>query len=83
MIGKDGIEKIFNRKFSNQFNIHRTRQNFTLGIDSFENMAKNGLTIIDRVVKEELGGTIELENNNWNIPLVKGFEKSITSLNDK
>ena len=46
-------------------------------------MAKNGLTIIDRVVKEELGGTIELENNNWNIPLVKGFEKSITSLNDK
>lgn len=83
MIGKDGIEKIFNRKFSNQFNIHRTRQNFPLGIDSFENMAKNGLTIIDRVVKEELGGTIELENNNWNIPLVKGFEKSITSLNDK
>ena len=69
MIGKDGVEKVFNRKFSNQFNIHRTRQNFPAGIDSFENMAKNGLTIIDRIVKDELHGTIDLEKNTWNIPL--------------
>ena len=73
MIGKNGVEEIFNRKFSNQFNIHRTRQNFpNEGIDSFENMAKKGLIIIDRVVKEELGGTIDLEKNRWNIPLMKG-----------
>ena len=72
MIGKDGVEKTFNRKFSNQFNIHRTRKNFpNNGIDSFENMAKNGLTITDRVVKEELGGTIDLEKNIWIIPLIK------------
>ena len=73
MIGKDGIEKTFNRKFSNQFNIHRTRKNFpNNGIDSFENMAKKGVTITDRVVLEELGGTIDLEKNIWNIPLIVG-----------
>ena len=70
MIGKEGVEKTFNRKFSNQFNIHRTRQNFpNNGIDTFENMAEKGLTIIDRVVKEELGGTIDSVNNTWIIPL--------------
>tara|TARA_B110000438_G_scaffold299795_1_gene350703 strand:- start:129 stop:1424 length:1296 start_codon:yes stop_codon:yes gene_type:complete len=75
MIGKDGIEKTFNRKFSNQFNIHRTRKNFpNNGIDSFENMAKKGVTITDRVVLEELGGTIDLEKNIWNIPLIIGDE---------
>jgi hypothetical protein len=70
MIGKDGIEETFGRKFSNQYNIHRTRQNFPNdGIDSFENMAEKGLIITDRVVKEEMGGTIDLEKNMWNIPL--------------
>ncbi len=75
MTGKDGIEETFGRKFSNQFNIHRTRQNFPNdGIDSFENMAKNGLIIIDRVVKEEIGGTVDFENNMWIIPLNRGIE---------
>jgi len=70
MIGKEGIEKAFNRKFSNKYNIHRTRQNFPNGgIDSFENMAEKGLIVTDRVVKEEMGGTIDLEKNIWIIPL--------------
>ena len=69
MIGKDGIEEIFDRTFSDKFNIHRTRQNFPNdGIDSFDNMAKRGLSIIDRVIKEEIGGTINIENNAWIIP---------------
>jgi hypothetical protein len=69
MIGKEGVEKAFNRKFSNQFNIHRTRQNFpNNGIDTFENMAKTGIFIIDRVVQEEMGGGIDLNNNVWYIP---------------
>lgn len=43
MIGKDGIEKIFDRQFSNRFNIHRTRQNFLEdGIDNFERWLKEG-----------------------------------------
>ncbi len=72
MIGKDGVEKTFNRKFSNQFNIHRTRKNFpNNGIDNFENMAKKGLSITDRVVTEELSGTLDLEKNEWIIPLIR------------
>ncbi|GAA5023651.1 hypothetical protein GCM10011506_06660 [Marivirga lumbricoides] len=70
MIGKEGVEEAFDRSFSNRFNIHRTRQNFPNdGIDTFENMAQTGLTVIDRVVKEEMGGTINEEKNEWVIPL--------------
>jgi hypothetical protein len=70
MIGKNGIEEAFGKEFSNQYNIHRTRQNFPNdGIDSFENMAETGLIVTDRVVKEEMGGTIDLERNTWIIPL--------------
>lgn len=70
MIGKNGIEETFGKKFSNQYNIHRTRQNFPNdGIDTFENMAEKGLIVTDRVVKEEMGGTIDLERNTWVIPL--------------
>ncbi len=72
MIGKGEIEKAFGRKFSNQFNIHRTRQNFpNNGIDSFENMAKKGIMITDKVVKGQMGGTIDFEKNIWNIPMNK------------
>lgn len=70
MIGKQGIENAFNRKFANQFNIHRTRQNFpNNGIDSFEEMAKKGLSIVDRVVKEEMNGKVDLKSNSWHIPI--------------
>ena len=73
MIGKDGIEEAFDRKFSNKFNIHKTRQNFPNdGIDFFEKMAEKGLIIIDRVVTDEMGGTVELEKNRWIIPFNYG-----------
>ena len=50
IIGKEMIEKEFNMKLSNKFNIHRTRKNFPNdGIDTFENMAKNGIKIVDRM----------------------------------
>ncbi|MFZ1290878.1 MAG: ADP-ribosylglycohydrolase family protein [Melioribacteraceae bacterium] len=69
ILGKDEIERIFNRKFSEKYNIHRTRQNFPNdGIDNFNNMAKIGVFIIDRVVQEQMNGGINLENNIWNIP---------------
>lgn len=69
MIGKNGVEEAFGRKFSSQFNIHRTRRNFpNKGIDNFENMAKTGVFVIDRVVQEEMGGGIDLEKNVWYIP---------------
>lgn len=70
MLGKEGVEKAFWRKFSNQFNIHRTRINFPNGgIDTFENMAKTGLQITERVVLEEMGGKLDESKNSWIIPL--------------
>jgi len=70
MLGKEGVEEAFGRKFSNRFNIHRTRQNFPgNGVDTFENMAEKGLLVIDRVVTEEMGGDVDLEKNSWVIPL--------------
>jgi hypothetical protein len=70
MIGGKGIEKAFGRRFSNRFNIHRTRQNFPGdGIDTFENMAEKGIRITDIVVREKLGGTVDIKNNSWTIPL--------------
>lgn len=72
MVGKEGVEKAFGRKFSTKFNIHRTRTGFPNdGIDTFENMAQKGIFIIDRVVQEEMGGGINLPENKWYIPQEK------------
>lgn len=69
MIGKQGVESVFGNNLSNEFNIHRTRQNFpNNGIDSFENMSKTGVFIVDRVVQEQMGGGIDLDKNVWYIP---------------
>lgn len=72
MIGKDGVEKAFNRKFSDKFNIHRTRVNFPNdGLDNFNDMAKKGIFIIDRVVQEEMGGGVDLQKDIWYIPTIE------------
>ncbi len=69
MYGKEGVEKAFGRTFSDKFNIHRTRQNFpNEGLDNFNNMAKIGVFIIDRVVQEQMGGGIDLNKDVWYIP---------------
>ena len=69
MIGKKNIEKVFNTKFSNKYNIHRTRINFpNNGIDTFENMAQQGLFIIDNVVQSEMNGGVNTLKNLWYIP---------------
>jgi len=69
ILGKEGIEKKFGRSFANKFNIHRTRQNFpNNGTDTFERMAQEGIFIVDRVVQEELKGSIDLDMNVWHIP---------------
>jgi hypothetical protein len=69
MLGKEGVENAFGRKFSNRFHIHRTRVGFpNEGIDTFEAMAQKGIWIVDRVVQEELNGRIDLQKNHWYIP---------------
>ena len=71
MIGKEGVEKAFNRTFSDTFNIHRTRIGFpNNGIDNFHNMAKKGIYIVDRVIQEQLGGGVDLKKDLWYIPIV-------------
>ena len=69
MIGKQGVYEAFGSNLSNRFDIHRTRQNFPYGIDNFQNMSKTGIFIIDRVVQDEMGGGIDLEDDLWYIPL--------------
>jgi hypothetical protein len=68
MLGKEGVERAFGRSFADRFNIHRTRQNFPSGIDTFGDMASTGVLIIDRVVQEEMQGGVDLERNLWYIP---------------
>jgi hypothetical protein len=70
MVGRDELETMFSKQLSNRFNIHRTRRGFPVadGIDMFENMAQNGVRIIDRVVHDEMGGSISADDNTWHIP---------------
>ena len=68
MLGRQGVEDAFERKFSDRYDIHRTRRNFPIGIDTFSAMSERALLIIDRVVREELGGDVDLENGHWHIP---------------
>ncbi len=70
MLGKEGVEQAFDQKFSDKFNIHRTRQNFSNGgIDTFDHMATIGVFVIDRVIQEEINGGVDLVRNQWYIPL--------------
>ena len=73
MMGANAIEEAFGTELSNEFHIHRTRQNFpNNGIDTFENMAKNGLKIVDSVILNEMNGSIDHTKNNWIIPYNNG-----------
>ena len=70
MLGKDGVEKAFGQSFSEKFHIHRTRQNFPdAGMDTFDNMANSGVLVVDRVVQEQMRGSVDLEHDLWYIPV--------------
>ena len=70
IIGKKGVEKEFDRKFSEKYFIHRTRQNFDYEVDDFDNMANNAIKIITNMVKNEINGRFDQENQLWYIPQV-------------
>ena len=73
MLGKEGVEEAFGRKFADKFNIHRTRVGFpNNGIDDFTAMAEKGIYVIDRVVQEEIGGGVNLDEDLWYIPKMEG-----------
>lgn len=70
ILGKQGVERVFGRQFSGQYNIHRTRTGFPdNGIDSFHNMAMKGVFIVDRVVQEQCGGGTDLKRGVWYVPV--------------
>jgi hypothetical protein len=74
LYGRKGIEEAFARRFSERFDIHRTRGNFSAdGIDTFPHMADQGLQVVDRVVTTEMGGSIDPDSNHWLIPLSRAF----------
>ena len=67
--GKKRLGSIFDRNFSKYYNIHRTRINFpNNGIDSFENMALVGSSIVEKVILQKMGGRVDTLNNIWIIP---------------
>ena len=69
MIGKTGIETSFGRTFSEKYNIHRTRIGFpNNGIDTFTNMAEQGILIVDKTIQREMGGIVDYEEDFWYIP---------------
>lgn len=84
MLGREGIEEAFGRKFSSRFNIHRTRGNFpNNGVDTFSAMAKQGIAIIDRVVEEEMSGISNKKDNVWEIPDPRSTVPEARSFIDK
>ena len=58
---KEGVEREFDRTFSEQYFIHRTRQNFERDVDDFENMANDGIQIINRMIENDLNGRYDRE----------------------
>ncbi|MEQ9300262.1 MAG: ADP-ribosylglycohydrolase family protein [Cyclobacteriaceae bacterium] len=66
MLGKEGVEVAFDRKFADQFNIHRTRIGFENdGIDRFDHMAEVGVEIVDMVMNEMPGARVDSLNGVW------------------
>jgi len=66
MYGFDGLEKHFDKyDFSEEYNIHRTRINFSDGTDTFSAMADRLLPLIEKVVLERLNGSAT--ESNWTI----------------
>ena len=66
ILGKEGLEKTFNRSFSSTFNIHRTRRNFQNdGIIPLAEMAATGVNITERVLISNR--IADIQSDNWHI----------------
>jgi hypothetical protein len=71
LYGYTGLEEHFDKRdFSDGYLISRTRYNFLVGLDNFADMASRALGIIDDVVVNGMGGSID--GNNWVIPPMDG-----------
>ena len=75
LLKKSGVEAAFGKSnLATHYSILRTRRNFPdyngkePGEDRFDLMANRALSIIDRVVIEEMHGHVDLKRNTWLIP---------------
>ncbi len=67
LYGAEALKQIFEgHKLSEDYNIERTRPNLPIKVDSFEEMANQGIAIIDKIVAEKMGG--EVSPDSWIIP---------------
>jgi hypothetical protein len=76
MLGHKGVLDAFAQQgLSDTYWIHRTRRNFPdhtpnqAGEDTLKDMARRGLEIVDRVVLEQMKGSVDKQTNQWVIPL--------------
>lgn len=76
LLGIEGVKAAFNQPaISTTYWIHRTRRNFPdntpnePGEDNFALMAARNIKTIDRIVVNELAGSIDHRANQWIIPL--------------
>jgi hypothetical protein len=76
LLGRAGVEAAFpGEAISDTYKISRTRRGFpdhtpdVEGEDSFRFMAERGLRIVDGVVIEQLGGTMDEAADVWSIPV--------------
>ena len=68
LYGHKGLQKHFEKTdFSDYYFIGRSRYNVPISTDNFTDMASKGINIINKVVVEEMKGSIN--NNNWIIPI--------------
>ena len=68
--GYEYLQASFEEELSTQFNIHRTRSGFPNdGLDNFDNMARIGLAVTERVIVTEMNGSVV--NNQWVVPMLK------------
>jgi len=75
LIGIDGVKNQFpDNQLSELYQISSRRANFPNhtpdqpGEDTFELMAQKGAKIIDRVILEEMNGSVDLIKGEWRIP---------------
>jgi hypothetical protein len=78
MLGRSGVEEVFaGEPLSETYQISRTRRGFPdhtpdrEGEDTFPLMAQRGLEVIDQIVRQHLGGTIDEAGDRWIIPMPK------------
>lgn len=67
LYGYEGVQQAYDAyDFNDVYWIGRTRRNFDPDWDTFTTMSQRGVEIVDRVVVNQIGGSVK--DDNWHIP---------------